>query len=52
VGTVLVLLQISVMPQAEFAARGARARAALTAELSQARLLAAFCDILERGVAA
>lgn len=37
--------------EAELAARGARARAALDAELSQQRLLSSFCDILERGVA-
>jgi colanic acid biosynthesis glycosyl transferase WcaI len=48
---VAALREIAQAPDEALAARGARARAALGAELSQQRLLAAFCDVLERGVA-
>jgi glycosyltransferase involved in cell wall biosynthesis len=51
-GAVAALREIAEAPEEALAARGERARAALTAELSQARLRAAFCDVLERGVAA
>jgi glycosyltransferase involved in cell wall biosynthesis len=51
-GAVAALREIATSPDEALAARGARARELLTAELSQARLLAAFCDVLERGVAA
>jgi glycosyltransferase involved in cell wall biosynthesis len=47
-----VLRDIGAAPEAELAARGDRARAALGGELSQRRLVSAFCDILERGVPA
>lgn len=47
---VAALREIADAPETELSARGQRARAALTAELSQSRLLAAFCDVLERGV--
>lgn len=50
-GAVAALREIAAAPEAALAARGARARAALSAELSQRRLLASFCDILEHGVA-
>lgn len=50
-GAVATLREIAAAPEAALAARGARARAALSAELSQRRLLASFCDILEHGVA-
>jgi putative colanic acid biosynthesis glycosyltransferase WcaI len=50
-GAVAVLREIAGAPAEALAAPGARARAAVTAELSQARLLAAFCDVLERGAA-
>lgn len=49
-GAVAALREIAAAPDEALAARGARARAALSAELSQQRLLASFCDVLERGV--
>jgi glycosyltransferase involved in cell wall biosynthesis len=49
-GAVAALREIAAAPEAELSARGDRARAALTAELSQSHLLSAFCDVLERGV--
>ena len=51
-GAVAVLRTLAAAPEAELAARGARARAALQAELSQRHLLSSFCDLLEHGVAA
>ncbi len=48
---VAALRTIAAAPEAELAVRGARARAALDAELSQQQLLSSFCDVLERGVA-
>ncbi len=48
-GAVAVLREIAGAPSEALDARGTRARAAVTAELSQSRLLAAFCDVLERG---
>ena len=50
-GAVAALREIAAAPDDELQARGTRARAALDAELSQQRLLASFCDVLERGVA-
>ena len=50
-GAVTVLREIAGAPAEALAVLGARARAAVTAELSQSRLLAAFCDVLERGAA-
>jgi len=50
-GAVAALREIAGAPEEVLAERGARAREALTGELSQARLLASFCDLLERGVA-
>jgi glycosyltransferase involved in cell wall biosynthesis len=44
------LRELANAPDAELAARGARAREALTGELSQRHLLSAFCDVLEHGV--
>ena len=49
-GAVAALREIAAAPDEALAARGARARAALSGELSQQRLLASFCDVLERGV--
>jgi glycosyltransferase involved in cell wall biosynthesis len=49
-GAVAALRAIADAPDEALAARGARARATLSAELSQQRLLASFCDVLERGV--
>jgi len=51
-GAVAALREIVEASDEALAARGERARAAVTAELSQTRLLGAFCDVLERGVAA
>jgi glycosyltransferase involved in cell wall biosynthesis len=49
-GAVSALREIAGASENELAARGVRARAALGAELSQQRLLASFCDVLEHGV--
>jgi glycosyltransferase involved in cell wall biosynthesis len=49
-GAVKVLAAVAAAPDQELAARGARARAALSGELSQSHLLSSFCDLLERGV--
>jgi glycosyltransferase involved in cell wall biosynthesis len=51
-GAVAALREIAAAPEQELSTRGLRGRAALTAELSQSRLLTAFCDVLERGVQA
>jgi glycosyltransferase involved in cell wall biosynthesis len=50
-GAIAALRALANAPEAELCARGARGRAALTAELSQQHLLSSFCDVLERGVA-
>ncbi len=49
-GAVRVLRAIITSSDDELANFGARARAALTSEFSQDRLLSSFCDFLERGV--
>jgi glycosyltransferase involved in cell wall biosynthesis len=49
-GAVKALSAVAAAPAEELAARGARARAALAGELSQAHLLHSFCALLERGV--
>ena len=50
-GAAAALREIVDASEEALAARGDRARAALTAELSQGRLLGSFCDLLEHGVA-
>jgi glycosyltransferase involved in cell wall biosynthesis len=50
-GAITLIEQIAAMPTAELAAVGERARQAIDEHYSKGQLCAAFCDVIERGVA-